>query len=199
MNAMKGNSGGAAGMSLAVRLSPTACRLLRTRQRALVHGNWDVKCYRPDGSLRWQDGIVPNLITNGGLDHILDIVLSGGSQITTWYVLLTASTPTVAAGDTMSSHAGWTEFTDYDEANRQTWTDGGVSSQSVDNSASKAVFTVSSNSSTIGGACLTSDNTKSGSSGTLLGGGAFSGGDKSADDDDTISITATYTAADDGA
>lgn len=147
------------------------------------------------GGKRWETAF-DNLVTNAGLDAYLDVHLSNGTQISTWYVILTDASPTVAAGDTASSHAGWDEFTDYDEASRQTWTDGGVSSQSVDNSGSTADFTVSADSSSIGGGGLISDNTKSGTSGTLQSVGAFSGGNKAADDGDTISVTGTFTMAD---
>ena len=163
----------------------------------LVRGVWNIKCFDKNGKLKWEDKI-ENLVVNAGLDHILDAVLAAGSQITTWYVGITNTSPSPAAGDTMASHGGWVENQNYDEATRQTWTDGGVSSQSVDNSGSKATFTIDTNTQTIGGAFLTSDNTKGGSSGTLYAVGAFSGGDKSADDDDTLQVTATFTSADDG-
>jgi len=160
-----------------------------------LKGRWEITCRRADGSVKWTD-IIENLVTNAGLDHALDSTLSAGTQITTWYIGLTDGTPTVAAGDTMSSHAGWAEVTAYDEAVRQTWSDGGVSSQSVSNSASAATFTIDTNSTTVGGAFLTSNSTKGGSTGTLFAVGAFSAGDKSLDDNDTIDVTATYTAAD---
>jgi len=165
---------------------------------ARVRGHYKIVCRDKDGNVKWEDEI-HNIVVNAGLDHLLDVTLSGATQITTWYVGLTDGTPTVAAGDTMSSHTGWTEVTAYDEANRVTWTDAGVSSQSVTNSASTATFTCSTDSTTVGGAFLTSDNTKSGTTGTLYSVGAFSGGDKSLDDNDTLDVTATFTMADDGA
>lgn len=142
----------------------------------------------------WQDR-VENIVVNTGLDEYLDKTLKGSSYTAAWYVGLIDGSPTVAAGDTMSSHAGWAEVTAYDESVRQTLTLGTVSSQSVDNSASKASFTISTNSTTVGGAFITSDSTKSGTSGTLLGAGAFTGADKSTDDGDTLNVTATLTMA----
>lgn len=162
---------------------------------AAFKGVWHITCRDKSGKVKWKDKI-ENLITNAGLDHALDATLSAGTQITTWYVGLTDSAPTVAAGDTMSSHAGWSEVEAYDEAARVTWSNGGVSSQSVDNSASPAQFTIDTNSTTVGGAFLTSVNTKGGTTGTLFAVGAFTAGDKSLDDNDTIDVTATYTAAD---
>ncbi len=159
-----------------------------------MSSHWEVECYGKDGVLKWTDGF-DNLVVNAGLNDLLDKYLKGSSYTAAFYVGLTDGTPTVAAADTMSSHAGWAEVTAYDEANRQTLTLGSVSSQSVSNSASKAAFTISTNSTTIGGAFLTTSNTKGGTTGTLYGGGAFTAGDKSLDDGDTLNVTVTLTAS----
>lgn len=162
-----------------------------------LRGFWRVECRRPDGSLRWAEDW-QNIIVNAGLDYALDAALSGGTPITTWFLgLINGASPTIAAADTMASHAGWTENQNYDEAVRQTWTDGGVSGQSVSNSGSPAVFTINTNGQTIGGAFLTSDSAKGGTTGTLYAAGTFAS-PKSADDNDTITLTATFTNADDG-
>lgn len=160
---------------------------------ASFKGLWQVECRDQHGNLKWQD-IIENLVTNGGLDHLLDVTLSSATQAV-WYVGLTDGSPTAAAGDTAASHAGWTEVTAYDEANRVSWSDGGVSSQSVSNSGSPAEFTIDTNSTAIGGAFLISNNTKGGTSGVLYAVGAFSAGDKSLDDNDVLSVTATFTSA----
>lgn len=165
--------------------------------RGRVKGRYEFECRDASGRLKWRDTI-ENIVVNTGLDYLLDVALSGGSQLSSWFVGLTDGTPTVAAGDTMSTHAGWSEVTAYSEATRQAWTDGGVSSQSVDNSASKASFSVN-GSATVGGAFLASDNTKSGTTGTLYSVGAFSGGDRAVVNGDTLLVTATFTMADDGA
>lgn len=159
-----------------------------------LSGYWTVVCKGPDGQEKWRDSF-HNTIVNAGLDHALDATLSAGTQITTWYVGLTDGTPTVAAGDTMSSHAGWAEVTTYSESVRQTWTDAGVSSQSVTNSASTADFSIN-GTATVGGAFLTSNSTKGGTTGTLFAAEAFSGGDKSLTSGDTLSVTYTVSAAD---
>lgn len=157
---------------------------------------WNFKAKDPNGVLLWEDFIKENLITNVGLDNILDVCFSAATQITSWFIGLTDGTPTVAAGDTAASHAGWVEVTAYDEAARQSFTDGGVSGQSVDNTASPAVFTISTNSTTVGGGFLISNSTKGGTTGTLMSAGAFTGGDKTLDDNDTLSVDLTITAAD---
>ena len=159
-----------------------------------LKGRWEFVARDANGVEKWRDSI-DNIVVNAGLDYLLDAGLSAGSAITTWYLGLLSATPTVAAGDTMASHAGWTEVTAYDEANRVTWADGGVSGQSVSNTATPADFTISTNGTDIGGAFLTSSNTKSGSTGTLYAAGAFTAGNKSLDDNDTIEVTFTATAA----
>jgi len=160
-----------------------------------ISGTWRFTARDPDGNVKWRDKVPLNIVVNEGLDHLLDVGLSAATQITTWYLGLIDGTPTIAAGDTLGSHAGWAEVTAYDEANRVTWSDGGVSGQSVDNSASPATFTISTNGTTIGGAFLASDNTKGGTTGTLYAAGAFSAGDKTLDDGDTLDVTATFTAS----
>lgn len=153
-----------------------------------------VECFDKNGNLKWEDTI-KNLVVNVGLDDALDKYFKGSTYTAAHYVGLTDGTPTVAAADTMASHAGWVEVVAYDEAVRQTLTLGSVSSQSVDNSASKAVFTISSDTTTIGGAFISTDDTRGGSTGTLYGGGAFTAGDKVLDDDDVLNVTVTASAA----
>jgi hypothetical protein len=148
----------------------------------------------PQGHIKWIEEI-HNIIVNVGLDDILDKYYKGSGYTAAFYVGLTDGTPTVAGADTMASHAGWTEVTAYDEAVRQTLTLGSVSGQSVDNVASKAVFTISADTTTVGGGFITTDSTKGGSGGTLVGAAAFTAADKSLDDDDTLTVTVTLTAS----
>jgi hypothetical protein len=163
--------------------------------KLLLKGNWQLEHWRNGELIHKED--FTNLITNAGLNYLLDVALSGASATTTWYIGLTDGTPTVAAGDTMSSHGGWAEVTDYSQANRVTWSEAGVSAQSITNSASPASFSINATV-TVGGAFLTSVNTKGGTTGTLFAVGAFTAGDRSFINGDTLNVTATYSAADDG-
>jgi len=152
-----------------------------------------VECFDKRGKRKWEDTF-DDLVVNAGLDDSLDKHLKGSAYTAAWYVGLTDSTPTVAAGDTTSSHVGWVEDQNYSEAVRQTLTLGSVSSQSVDNSASKAVFSLNATT-TIGGVFVVTLNTKGGTTGVLYGAGAFTGGDKAVDSGDTLNVTVTCTAA----
>lgn len=148
------------------------------------------------GRLQWAEAY-ENLIVNEGLDDMLDKYFKGSTYTAAHYVGLADGTPTPAAGDTMSSHAGWSEVTAYSESNRQDFTPGTVSSQSVNNSSNKAVFSIN-GTTTVGGGFLTTNNTKSGTTGTLVAIGAFTGGDKSLGNGDSLSVQADFSQADDG-
>ena len=155
--------------------------------------HYEIECFGADGTLKWVEEF-DNLVVNVGLDDNLDKYFKGSAYTAAFYVGLTDEAPvTVAAGDTMATHAGWNEAVPYSDANRPTLALGTVSGQSVDNSASKAVFNINATD-TVGGAFLTTDNTKSGTSGTLYGGGAFAA-DKSVTSGDTLNVTITLTAA----
>jgi hypothetical protein len=186
-----------AGIGTIDRATAVVMRRPQARSGVRLGGAFEIVCIGKDGREKWRDG-AHNIVLTAALQHILDVVFSGGSAVATWYVGLINDAPTLAAADTSASHAGWTEFTAYDEATRVEYSETRTN-QTESNSAAKAAFTISTNSSVIAGAFLISNSTKSGSTGTLLCEVAFTGGDKSADDGDTLQVTYTFAAADDGA
>jgi hypothetical protein len=124
------------------------------------------ECFGPDGNLKWVEE-VENLTVNAGLNDLLSQYFKGSSYTAAWFAGL-KGTGTAVAADTMASHASWTEIAGYAETVRQTLVLGSISGQSVDNSASKAVFT-SNATATVAGAFVCNNSTKSGSTGTLYG------------------------------
>lgn len=163
------------------------------KEQIKLSTHYKVECFDATGKLKWAEEF-DNLVVTAGLNDSLDKHFKGSSYTAAWYVGLTAGSPSFAAGDTMSSHAGWTESAIYSESVRQTLSLGSVSGGSVDNSASKASYSIN-GSGTVGGAFVVTDNTKSGSTGTLYGGGAFSGGNRTVASGDTLNVTITLTAA----
>ena len=146
-----------------------------------------------DGKLLWVEDF-DNLVVDVRLNDSLDKHLKGSGYTAAWYVGVVGATPTFAVGDTMGgAHAGWTEQTTYDEATRPVLTLGTVASKSVDNSASKAVFTIS-GTVTLGGAFIVTTNNKGGTTGILYGGGVFSQ-NRALVDNDVLNVTITCTAA----
>lgn len=129
-----------------------------------------------------------NLVVNSGLDDLLNKRFKASSYTSADYVGL-KGTGSVAAADTMSSHSGWSEVTGYSESVRQTLTLGTVSGQSVDNSASKATFSINS-SVTVAGAFIVTNSTKGGSTGILYGAADFSS-PRSLTNGDTLNVQAT--------
>ena len=163
---------------------------------AKATGKYTVECYDKDGNLKWV-AETPNLVVNVGLQYMAGSALTSTSQITTWYLGLygAASSNNPAAGDTMGTHAGWTEVTDYSQSTRPTATFASATNANpsvVTNTASKAVFSINATT-TVGGAFLTSDNTKGGSTGTLFSAADFQApGDRSVVNGDTLNVTYTF-------
>ena len=153
-------------------------------------GIFTVECFDKDGKIKWEEEF-HNTVVNVGLQHVLDTVFSDGASVATWYLGLTDGAPTVNAADTLASHTGWGEVTDY-TGDRQAWVEV-RSSQSMTNSASVAEFPVT-GTITAGGAFLASVATTT--TGTLMSAGAFTGGDRSAVNGDTIKVTYVLAASD---
>ena len=168
-------------------------------ESAQATGVYHIECRDKDGNLKWT-AESKNLVVNVGLQYMAGSALTSVSQITTWYLGLygAGASNTPAAGDTMASHAGWTEVTDYSNANRVTATF--VTATTADpsvvtNTASPAVFNIN-GTTTVGGAFLTSENTKGGTTGTLFSAADFgSPGDRSVVNSDTLSVTYTFSLA----
>jgi len=168
-------------------------------EEAKATGKYVIECFDKDGNLKWV-AETPNLVVNVGLQYMAGTALTSTAQITTWYVGLygAASSNNPAAGDTMSSHAGWTEVTAYSESTRPAATFAAATNANpsvVTNTASKAVFTMN-GTTTVGGAFLTSNNTKSGTTGTLFSAADFSApGDRSVVSGDILNVTYTFSLA----
>lgn len=146
------------------------------------------ECRDSAGNVKWIEE-VHNLVTNAGLDDLLSKYFKGSAYTASWYVgLKGAGSP--AAGDTLASHAGWTEVTAY-TGNRQAVTLGSVSGQSVSNSGSVNAFAIN-GSATVAGGFLCSAAT--GTSGVLYGAANF-GSSRSLESGDTLNVTVTLTAA----
>jgi hypothetical protein len=161
-------------------------------EQADARGFYTVECLDADGNVKWTDTI-ENLVVTQGRNFALDTVLSGSAYTAAWFMGLVdgASAPTYAAGDTMASHAGWTESTAYSNANRPTPAFAAASGASKATSAAVS-FTINATA-TIAGCFLTTSNTKGGTTGTLYSAGSFSGGNRAVVNGDTLNVT--YTAS----
>ena len=168
-------------------------------EQAKATGVYHVECHDKDGNLKWS-AASKNLVVNAGLAYMAGTALTSVAQITTWYIGLygAGASNTPAAGDTMSSHAGWTEVVAYSNATRvaATFVTATTANPSVvTNAASPATFNIN-GTTTVGGAFLTSGSAKSGTTGTLFSAADFSApGDRSVVSGDIISVTYTFSLA----
>ena len=170
----------------------------RHTETAKATGRFLMECYDKDGLLKWS-AKSQNLVVNVGLQYMAGTALTSTAQITTWYIGLygAGASNAPAAGDTMSSHAGWTEVTPYSGA-RPTATFAAATNANpsvVTNSASPASFSINATQ-TVGGAFLVSNSTAGGSTGTLFSAADFqSPGDRSVVSGDTLNVTYTFSLA----
>jgi hypothetical protein len=170
-------------------------------EAAQAAGAYHVECRDKDGNLKWT-AESKNLVVNAGLAYMAGSALTSVTQITSWYLGLVTgpgSGTTYAAGDTMSSHAGWTEFVNYSNATRvaATFATATTANPSVaTNTASPAVFNINGAGGTVAGAFLTSGSAKSGTTGTLFSAADFgSPGDRTVVNGDTLSVTYQFSLA----
>lgn len=158
-------------------------------------GVYTVQCFDKDGNLKWE-AQSHNLVVNEGLKDMNDKYFSGSGYTAAWYVgLITgpASGTTFAAADTLASHGGWTEFTNYSGARKAAvFAAASLADPSViTNSASPASFSITSSGGVVAGAFLAS--VDSGTSGILFSESDFQApGDRTVVSGDTLNITYTF-------
>ena len=172
-----------------------------------IEGFYEVKCHDKDGNLKWEDSF-PNLVNAVGKQLMLDTLLKGSSYSVTgpFLGLISGASPTFAASDTMTSHAGWTEFTNYTvggSAVRGTAvfasaTSAGSTPSNVTTSAATAiVYTITGAGGTVSGCFLVTgsgaSSAQSNTGGVLYSAGAFTTA-KITTAGDTVSVTYSTTA-----
>ena len=139
-------------------------------------------CFDSEGNLKWHEETY-NLVTTAGKTDIVDKYLKGSSYTAAWYMGLKAA-GTIAAGDTLASHAGWTESTPY-AGNRPAITWGTTSSGS--NTATAVSYSITGTATVAGAFCCT---VNSGTSGVLYNATDFSVS-RGVASGDTLNVTAT--------
>lgn len=171
-------------------------RNVQPTEQIRAGGKFAIQCFDKDGNLKWETES-KNLVVNVGLQDMNQKYFTGVSYSAAWYIGLygAAATNNPAASNTMSSHAGWTEETGYSNATRPAATFGTATTADpsvITNSASPAVYNINATA-TIGGAFLTSNNTKGGTSGILFSAADFQApGDRNVVSGDTLNVTYTF-------
>ena len=172
-----------------------------------IEGYYHVECRDKEGNLKWEESF-PNLVNAIGKQLLLDTLLRTTTTYTTVgpFLGLINSSPTFLAADTMTSHAGWTEFINYTvggSAVRGTAvfaasSSTGLSPSNVTTSTATAItYTITGAGGTVAGCFLVTGSgalsTQSNTGGTLYSAGAFATA-KITTAGDTVSVTYSTTA-----
>ena len=171
-----------------------------------IAGHYHMECRDSAGNLKWEESF-PNLVNSIGKELLLDTLLKGSAYTVTGPFLgLINSSPTFLAADTMTSHAGWTEFIAYTvggSAVRGTAvfasaSSAGLSPVNITSSAAAAItYTITGAGGTVAGCFLVTGSgavsTLSNTGGTLYSAGAFAV-PKVTTAGDTVAVTYTTTA-----
>ena len=171
----------------------------RAIDQAEATGVYKIECHDASGNLKWS-AESKNLVVNGGLQDMNAKYFTGSAYTAAWYLGLygAGASNTPAASDTMSSHIGWTEVVPYSNATRPVCTFGTPTTANpsvATNSASPASFSINATA-TVGGAFLTSNNTKNGTTGILYSAADFGApGDRSVASGDVLTVTYTLSLA----
>jgi hypothetical protein len=178
------------------KIGAAITRTVTSGDKIAAGGVFTVQCIGADGQLKWEEAL-QNLVVNQGLQDMNTKYFSGSGYTATWYIGLYGSGATndPTANDTAASHPGFTEIVPYSNATRPDCSFGTATTADpsvISNSASPAVFTINATS-TVGGAFLISDNTKSGTAGVLFSASDFAApGDRAVSSGDTINCTYTF-------
>jgi hypothetical protein len=157
-----------------------------------------VECIGPDGQQKWVEDF-HNLVVTVGRNFVLDTVFRGSAYTASFFFGLVSSVSysAIAAGDTMASHAGWTEAgptnaPNYSQSTRPAATFGNAASASSITNSAVSAFSITATG-TVKGAFLTTNSTKDGTTGTLINAGLFTQGDRAVANGDTINVSGTWT------
>lgn len=158
-------------------------------------GVFHVQCFDQNGNLKWEDQM-HNLVVNEGLQDMNTKYFSGSVYTSAFFLGLVtgpSSGTTYATADTLATHGGWTEFTNY-SGSRKAVTFGTATTADpsvIGNSASPAQFSISGAGGTVAGAFLCT--VASGTSGVLFSEADFqSPGDRVVVSGDTLNVTYTF-------
>jgi hypothetical protein len=167
-------------------------------QRVFMRSLWTTECYDKDGNLKWIEEDRPNVVTDEGINAMLDIMFHNATQKATWYVTIFDDnvTPLVSWTYDLFADSQANECEAYDELTRPEYVEAAASGKSITNSANKATFTMN-DTKTIYGAALVSNSTKSNhAAGDWLFCVSTFASARAVVDDDVLKVTVTITGAD---
>jgi len=140
--------------------------ILIPEQNITIGGVFDYEHYR--GGQLISSGQSHNKVVNEGLDHLLSVGFNDGTKIPAWYIGIYTGTYTPIAGEVAANiAANAVETSSYTETTRPVWNEAAPSGQSITNTASRSIYTMSADQ-TVLGAFLISSSQKGGAAGLLM-------------------------------
>ena len=165
------------------------------REEMKAIGVYYAECYDNDGNLKWRDEF-PNVVTTVGKNAMLDQYLAGSSWTTGTVYMGLKSTGTAVAGDTMSSHASWTELNITASSGvRQSIAFNAASGGVKAGTAAVSWSITTAGPTTVAGCFIVVGGTSANgnTTGTLYSAGDFTGGNRSVVSGDTLNVTYSTT------
>lgn len=179
-----------------VRIAEALRKKMERKDNFRAGGYFTIEHIRDGKVIHTED--TPNIVVDEGLTYILDVALSNATQNANHYIGIFKNNYTPVAGDVAATFAGAgvaNEIsTEVDETTRPAWTEAGVTSKTITNSASPAAFTANTTVS-VYGAFLISNNTMGGTSGKLIAASKFAAV-RNLVSTDVLNVTYTLTIAD---
>ena len=174
-----------------------------------IEGHYHVECRDANGNLKWSEDFDNQVVQVGKIFMLQQTLLTSPVALVGPYLgLVSGSSNTFSPTDTMTSHAGWTEFTAYTVSSSAvrgtavfstpTGNNNTTPSSNVVTAAASAItYTITGSGGTIGGCFLVTgtgaSSTLGNTGGTLYSAGAF-GTAKTTTAGDTVSVTYSTTA-----
>lgn len=138
-------------------------------ERLGIQSIWTLECWR-NGAQVWET-TNHNIMVTEGRNGMLSTTFAGGTQITSWYILLFES-DTSPDSDTTYATPVFTECTTYSESTRSAYVPATPAGGLVTNAASKGTFTFTADKSIYGGA-LVGGGSAASTKGNVAGGGTL--------------------------
>jgi len=174
-----------------------------------IEGHYHVECRDANGNLKWSEDFDNQVVQVGKIFMLQQTLLTSPVALVGPYLgLVSGSGNTFSPTDTMTSHAGWTEFTAYTVSSSAVRGTAVFSTPTGNNNttpgsnvvtaaASAITYTITGSGGTIGGCFLVTgtgaSNSLGNTGGTLYSAGAF-GTAKTTTAGDTVSVTYSTTA-----
>ena len=160
-------------------------------ERVRAAGVWEMWFIDKYGVEKWRERF-ENVVVTVGKNLALDTYLAGSSYTVTGpfvFIVTTTGFTAFASGDTMTSHAGWTESSAYSTRGSVSWAAASGGSKSF---ASASAISITGNDTLQGGGLVYgsgASSTAGNTGGTLYSAGSFTGGTQGVTTGGTLNCT----------